>query len=208
NLLERELHTLTKNIESNFPLRFRLQRSNAIPREEKQVSFILPVDPSLFPNWVLRATVDPSLMPINNETWRSNFYLALIIIVIPLLAGFLWFIEVGLRREIEDAKNKVDFVANISHELKTPLTSIRMFIEMLLLGRTRSVKENRESLTIILKESERLGRLIDRLLGFNTLERNKRVFQRRPEAMARIVRDTVKPFRSDDRGSDRQIKLA
>ena len=66
---------------------------------------------------------------------------------------------------------KSDFVANVSHELKTPLASVRMFGEMLLSKRVTSEAKEREYLQIIVGESERLTTLIDNVLDFARVER-------------------------------------
>jgi two-component system phosphate regulon sensor histidine kinase PhoR len=66
---------------------------------------------------------------------------------------------------------KSDFVANVSHELKTPLASVRMFGEMLLSKRVANESKQREYLQIIVAESERLTNLIDNVLDFARVER-------------------------------------
>jgi signal transduction histidine kinase len=76
-------------------------------------------------------------------------------------------------REIKAAELKSDFVTNVTHELRTPLTSIRMFIETLELGRVQSEAETKECLAIIARETDRLTRLITRLLAFSKIESRK-----------------------------------
>ena len=66
-----------------------------------------------------------------------------------------------------------DFVANVSHELKTPITSIRGFAETLLDGELEDVKTSREFLEIIYEESLRLQRLIADLLDLSRIESKK-----------------------------------
>jgi two-component system phosphate regulon sensor histidine kinase PhoR len=68
---------------------------------------------------------------------------------------------------------KSDFVANVSHELKTPLSLIRLFGELLLLERAESPEKKRKYLSIIVGESERLTALIENVLDFARLERGK-----------------------------------
>jgi two-component system phosphate regulon sensor histidine kinase PhoR len=68
---------------------------------------------------------------------------------------------------------KSDFIANVSHELKTPLSLIRMFGELVATGRHKDDRTAREYGGIITRESERLSHLIDNVLDFSRLERGK-----------------------------------
>jgi two-component system phosphate regulon sensor histidine kinase PhoR len=75
--------------------------------------------------------------------------------------------------ERRTSRLKSDFVANVSHELKTPLSLIRMFGEMVATGRHKGDAAAREYGGIITRESERLSHLIDNVLDFARLERGK-----------------------------------
>ncbi len=88
------------------------------------------------------------------------------------IAGVLIVIRASMH-ERRLAALKSDFVANVSHELKTPLASVRMFGEMLLTGRVASEDKQREYLQIIVGESERLSALIDNVLDFAKVEGGK-----------------------------------
>jgi two-component system phosphate regulon sensor histidine kinase PhoR len=68
---------------------------------------------------------------------------------------------------------KSEFVANVSHELKTPLALVRMFAEMLQSGRVASDEKRKEYLDIIMRESERLSGLIENVLDFARVERGR-----------------------------------
>ncbi len=68
---------------------------------------------------------------------------------------------------------KSEFVANVSHELKTPLALVRMFAEMLQSGRVASPEKRQDYLDIIVRESERLSGLIENVLDFARLERGR-----------------------------------
>jgi two-component system alkaline phosphatase synthesis response regulator PhoP len=89
--------------------------------------------------------------------------------IVGIIAGVLVTIST-VRRETKAAQLKSDFVANVTHELKTPLTSIRMFLDTLLLGRVTDEAEARECLQVMARESERLTRLIEQLLVFSRIE--------------------------------------
>ncbi|MBK9249981.1 MAG: HAMP domain-containing histidine kinase [Ignavibacteria bacterium] len=81
------------------------------------------------------------------------------------------------------------FVSGVSHELKTPLTAIRMFAEMLR-GRTEGTK-SQEYLDIIEGESARLGRLIDNVLDFAKIERGLKDYRKSPVELKSIVENVL-----------------
>jgi len=83
-----------------------------------------------------------------------------------------------LRSEMVLARQKTTFVTNVSHELKTPLTSIRMFSEMLKEGRQPDVEKQRTYLGLMVSETERLTRLINNVLDFSKMEKGKRTYSK------------------------------
>jgi two-component system phosphate regulon sensor histidine kinase PhoR len=83
----------------------------------------------------------------------------------------------AIRRERRANELKSEFISNVSHELKTPLSIISMFGEMLATGRTKSPEQSHEYAEIIWRESVRLGRLIDNVLDFAKIERGKGVYE-------------------------------
>lgn len=93
-----------------------------------------------------------------------------------ILAGLL-VLGFAIRRERRLNELKSDFISNVSHELKTPLSIISMFGEMLAEGRTKSPEQAHEYAEIIWRESVRLGRLIDNVLDFAKIERGMGVYE-------------------------------
>lgn len=93
-----------------------------------------------------------------------------------LIAGSIVIIVAGAR-ERKLANLKSDFVANVSHELKTPLSLVRMFSELLQSGRVENSAKRDEYLRIIVSESERLAALIENVLDFAKVERGKAAYQ-------------------------------
>ena len=99
---------------------------------------------------------------------RVLIVLATVIIVVGLVLVWL-----AILTERRASRMKSDFIANVSHELKTPLSLIRMFGEMVATGRHKGEEAAREYGGIITRESERLSHLIDNVLDFSRLERGK-----------------------------------
>ena len=93
-----------------------------------------------------------------------------------ILAGLLALLF-AIRRERRLNELKSEFISNVSHELKTPLSIISMFGEMLAEGRTKSPEQAHEYAEIIWRESVRLGRLIDNVLDFAKIERGMGVYE-------------------------------
>jgi two-component system phosphate regulon sensor histidine kinase PhoR len=94
------------------------------------------------------------------------------------------------------AAARADFVANVSHELKTPLALVRMFGEMLESGRVSSEEKRAEYLTIIVRESERLSALIENVLDFARVERGKAAYDLVPADVGPIVTAAVEACRT------------
>jgi len=99
-------------------------------------------------------------------------------------------------REKEIAKMKTDFVSNVSHELKTPLASIKGYIEMLIDGETEDERQRKEFYEIIASETDRLHRLIENILNISRIESGVVKVVREPvslTAVAKQVLDVVSP---------------
>ncbi len=107
-----------------------------------------------------------------------------------VLTGFV-VITVTAARERKLANLKSEFVANVSHELKTPLSLVRMFGELLQSGRAESAEKRRQYLQIIVSESERLAALIDNVLDFAKVERGKAAYEFREASVVEVVHRAV-----------------
>jgi len=83
----------------------------------------------------------------------------------------------------------------VSHELKTPLTSIRMFSELLAEGRVADPAKQRSYLDIITAEAARLTRLINNVLDFSRMERGEKKYNFQPYDLAEVVRAAAQTFR-------------
>ncbi len=88
-----------------------------------------------------------------------------------LKGAVLVFHDITELKRVEQMRK--DFVANVSHELKTPITSIRGFAETLLDGAMEDTELSKQFLTIILSESERLQALVYDLLELSRLEKDE-----------------------------------
>jgi two-component system phosphate regulon sensor histidine kinase PhoR len=141
--------------------------------------------------WRLQAA--PTSAPLLKEkrhTSRINqvALIALSLAVIVIAVGFILY---AVDKERRLAAMKSDFIANVSHELKTPLSVIRMFGEMLLSRRVFDEQKRDEYLEIICSETERLSGLIENVLDFAALERGKKRYEMRDCDLGEIARRAI-----------------
>jgi signal transduction histidine kinase len=116
--------------------------------------------------------------------WTGGAGIVLIAVLAAAVAGLL-----GRQMRLTRLKN--DLIATVSHELKTPLASMRMLVDTLLEGRYRDAGQVREYLQLIAGQNVRLSRLIDNFLTFSRMERNKRAFEFAPLRVEDIVAAAV-----------------
>ena len=129
----------------------------------------------------------------------ASLKLILTLIVAVMIAAIALgsaLIVTDLRRQLALARQKTDFVSNVSHELKTPLTSIRMFSELLSEGKVADEKQQKHFLQIISHETARLSRLINNVLDFARMERGEKQHVFAHCDLRQIVRDTVASYRT------------
>jgi signal transduction histidine kinase len=106
------------------------------------------------------------------------------------LAAYLLLRDV--HREAETAEMRSHFVASVSHELKTPLTSIRAHAETLLMGRADAPEATPEYLKAIVSESERLTRLVESVLDLSRIEQGRKTYRMQSTRLGEVVRSAAK----------------
>ncbi len=127
---------------------------------------------------------------------RSQFRQNLLLIgvaIVLLLAGLILALR-ATTREMKLVEAKTTFVSNVSHELKTPLSLIRLFAETLELGRVRNPEEAHEYYRIINRESRRLTRLINNILDFSRIEAGRRQYQFAEADVVEVVTEVLQSY--------------
>ena len=120
--------------------------------------------------------------------WTGILGIAFIAILAAAMASYL-----GRQMRLTRLKN--DLIATVSHELKTPLASMRVLVDTLREGRCTDDRQASEYFDLIAHENERLSRLIDNFLTFSRMERNKRAFEFTSVDVAGAVRAAVAAVR-------------
>jgi len=131
--------------------------------------------PGLHVEWSDNRFLETARTGLPVGLWIASLALVL---GVAVFGGYLLLRDVN--RDVRMTEVRSQFVASVSHELKTPLTAIRMFAETLSMGRTRDEHTKAEYLETIVNESERLARLVDNVLDFSKIEQGKKIYRLRP----------------------------
>ena len=119
---------------------------------------------------------------------------ATLLVLVVLFAG----IALTLRatdREARLAQAKSNFVANVSHELKTPLSLLSLFSEILELGRVNSEEKKTEYYRIIRHESLRLNKVIDNILDFSKIEAGRKTYNFVDGDIGDVIENVLSSYR-------------
>jgi signal transduction histidine kinase len=166
------------------------------PEAPEEAAFLHAPLGKFFPGW--RAEVHFSGVDIFEKTANRQkviyIWAGLLAIAVMMTAGLLTAQAIGKQIKINKLKN--DFIATVSHELKTPLASMRVLVDTLLEGSYRDQQQVTEYLELVSKENERLTGLIDNFLSFSRMERNKRAFAMARTSPAAIAHDAAEAVKT------------
>jgi signal transduction histidine kinase len=139
----------------------------------------------------------PTVVPDPADTNRRRLLLSGLFLVLLIILSSTYFISRSLRREAEISRLQSDFVAAVSHEFRTPLTSIRQLTELLASGRVADSEKAQAYYRILGSESARLQRLVEGLLDFGRMEAGAHRY--RPESLdcGELLESIVTSFREE-----------
>jgi signal transduction histidine kinase len=147
-----------------------------------------------FSNW--KAGV--GLQNTNVDELARNSFLhsagATLLVLVVLIFGIALTIR-ATDREARLAQAKSNFVSNVSHELKTPLSLLSLFSEILELGRVNSEEKKTEYYKIIRHESLRLNKIIDNILDFSKIEAGRKIYNFANGDVAEVIESVLSSYR-------------
>ncbi|MSU59418.1 MAG: HAMP domain-containing histidine kinase [Pedosphaera sp.] len=185
-LRKRADHQLPGGVEAQFRAQFKTDFKHP---------FVATEIGEALPHWEVAAYLtNPNALKQAAQTIRLTLGLLIALLLITMIIGS-WLIVNDLNRQMTLARQKTDFVSNVSHELKTPLTSIRMFSELLAEDRVSDRDKQKSYLHIISAEAARLTRLINNVLDFARFERGEKKYNFQDCDLAAVARDTAESYR-------------
>jgi two-component system phosphate regulon sensor histidine kinase PhoR len=153
---------------------------------------------------LLSSTIDDL---VKQRSQRDVYSLIALIVFVFLGSGFL---IVNIRKEVKLAEMKAEFVSNVSHEIRTPLALISMYAETLLLKRVKNAEKAEEYLKVIHLETNRLSSMVNRILSFSKMEKNKRQYHFSFFSVNELVTEVADSFQPffDEQKVDVKLSLS
>jgi signal transduction histidine kinase len=168
-------------------------RVGVVPPETEpaeNVAHSLPAGPKM-PGWRLTLAIADDDRPDAVADRQVAVYVWIAVLVIAAMSIGALLAAAALHRQMRLTRLKNDLLATVSHELKTPLSSMRLLVDTLLDAETPDVAKTRDYLRLMAAENVRLSRLIDNFLSFSRMERGKQTFEFVEVSAAEIVRRAV-----------------
>lgn len=152
------------------------------------------------------AAINPEALQTAQNRRIFGYFVIILAVVATSVIGVVLTYQL-VTRELDAARVKTDFAANVSHELRSPITQIRLKGEALQLDLLTNDEERQEHYDAIVRESERLSRLVDNVLDFAAIERGVKRYTRRPEDLIDIVEAAVQNEASRFAANEIQVEI-
>ncbi len=155
--------------------------------------------------WRVTAQPDAARNPRHVLTRRTTVYLGTLALMLASVALAGYFAVRTVRKELEVARLKSEFVSAVSHEFRSPLSAISHLAELLDADRVKGEDRKREYFRLIHGESMRLRRLVENLLNFARIEEGRQQFRLDRMALAPWLRRTVDEFQASAAAAGKQV---
>jgi len=128
---------------------------------------------------------------------RKSFYFWTILTILVLLTFGAVLVIRTVSHEMEVLRLKSDFVSSVSHEFKTPITSIKALIERLQQGKVKSSHKKKEYYSVISQDADKLGSLVRNILDYSKVDAGRKQYFFQQTDMAQLVKEEIGNFKRD-----------
>jgi signal transduction histidine kinase len=156
--------------------------------------------------WRLQVTASSEVAGSTFFTQRRNYLIAALVAIFLLVVLACYAMARGAVREAAAGRLQSDFVSAVSHEFRSPLTTLRQLTELLAEGRIVEEGRRRQYFSILQRETERLHRLVEDLLDFGRIDAGRRQYRLEPVDFSELVRKGIDEYKSHADG--RRIGIA
>lgn len=158
---------------------------------------------SAVPGWRIRVAARPNAAA-GQRSWQAY---GLVLLPIAVLALGLVMMTRLVRREVALARRQAEFTAAVTHEFKSPITSLRLLVERISSGRIASGPSLDQYHDALLKETDRLDALVNRLLDVQQIQAGRRHYAPARVAIAPVVTEAVDRFRSQAAAKNIELRI-
>lgn len=155
--------------------------------------------------WRVTAQPDAARDPHRGVTTRAAASLATLALMLASVGLAGYFAVRTVRKELEVARLKSEFVSAVSHEFRSPLSAISHLAELLDAGRVKDEERKREYYGLIRGESSRLRRLVENLLNFARIEEGRQQYRFEPMSVGTWLQQVVDEFKASPAASGKDV---
>ena len=155
---------------------------------------------------VVVGNIDPQ-SELTRIAGRRTLWLSGLVLLMTVTAGGVVIITRTVVRDVTVARLQTDFVSAVSHEFRTPLTSLRQLTEVLLDGRLVAEDRRETYYRALARQTERLHRLVESLLDFGRMESGTSPYRLEPLDACALIRSVVDEFQQDSVAHGYQVEL-
>jgi signal transduction histidine kinase len=148
-----------------------------------------------------------SISGVAGQGLNRPLFLSGVALMLLLVLASAYAMHRGVSRELHVAMLQSDFVSAVSHEFRSPLTSLRSITELLVNDRLKDESRLRQAYVFLERESARLQRLVEDLLDFGRMESGRKQYSIEPHDVFRIVRSAVTDFREEAQASGFEVEM-
>ncbi len=152
-----------------------------------------------FPPWKIEVSGNQTKPFLFSAMFKSYYFWTILAMMAILGFGIVITGRI-IDHEKELLKLKSDFVASVSHEFKTPITSIKALSERLFEGTVKDQKRLKEYYSVISQDAENLSRLVENILDFSKIEEGKKQYQFEETDFIEWLEETIRNFFSRTTG--------
>jgi signal transduction histidine kinase len=158
--------------------------------------------------WQLEVSTSANAEDSTFASERRNYLILVLVAIVLMVALACYAMARGVLREAAAGQLQSDFVSAVSHEFRSPLTTLRQLTELLADGRILDEGRRRQYFSVMQKETSRLHQLVENLLDFGRMDAGRRQYRLESLDFASIVLENVEQFQSEAGASGHEIELS
>lgn len=158
--------------------------------------------------WQLHMTAagDDSIHAFSKE--RRNYLVFALVVIVLLVSLACYAMARGVLREAAAGRLQSDFVSAVSHEFRSPLTTLRQLTELLAEGRIHEEGRRRQYFSVLQKETSRLHHLVEDLLDFGRIDAGRRQYRLEPHDFSELVQDGIEDYQMHAGSNGHKIEVS